>query len=97
MEIGVNIRPSEVQSLLIYSVVKEYKNIINNKCMIAEKYIEECKNNFKVALEHFDMSREYFLESHDEYTADEENPDDTDASIRADQTRDYMKLIKKDF
>ena len=29
MEIGSNIRPSEIQALLIYSVVKEYNNIID--------------------------------------------------------------------
>ena len=70
---------------------------INANELPSRAELEECKNNFKVALEHFDMSRDYFLESHDEYTADEEDPDDTDASIRADQTRDYMKLIKKDY
>jgi len=44
MPIGINIRPSEVQALLIYSVVKEYKEIIENKTAIAEKYIEACKS-----------------------------------------------------
>ena len=43
MPIGVNIRPSEIQALLIYSVVKEFEEIINNKTKIAEKYIEVCK------------------------------------------------------
>lgn len=44
MNIGINIRPSELQSLLIFSVVKEYKNIIKNKIKIAEKYIAICKS-----------------------------------------------------
>ena len=43
IKIGMNIRPSELQSLLIFSVVKEYKNIIKNKTKIADQYIEVCK------------------------------------------------------
>ena len=43
MPIGVNIRPSEVQSLLIYSVLNEYKSIISNKLAVAAKYMELCK------------------------------------------------------
>ena len=45
MPIGINIRPSEVQALLIYSVVKEYLEIINNKILIADKYIKACDAN----------------------------------------------------
>lgn len=43
MPIGINIRPSEIQALLIYSVVKEYEEIINNKRDIANQYIEACR------------------------------------------------------
>ena len=43
MNIGVNIRPSEVQALLIYSVVKEVGHIIKNKNDIASKYIDACE------------------------------------------------------
>jgi dTDP-4-amino-4,6-dideoxygalactose transaminase len=42
MDIGVNIRPSEIQALLLYSVVKEAEEIISNKAEIAQKYIEAC-------------------------------------------------------
>ena len=42
MEIGCNIRLSELQALMIYSVVNEYKEIIRNKSKIAKKYIEVC-------------------------------------------------------
>ena len=42
MDIGVNIRQSEVQALLVYSVVKEVDHIIENKKKIASKYIETC-------------------------------------------------------
>jgi len=42
MEIGCNIRLPEIQALMIYSVVKEYKEIIKNKFKIAEKYSETC-------------------------------------------------------
>ena len=45
MPIGCNIRLSELQALMIYSVVRNYKNIILNKSEIAEKYIEYCKKN----------------------------------------------------
>ena len=47
MEIGFNIRLSELQALMIYSVVKEYKEIIKNKSKIAKKYIDAC-NSFKL-------------------------------------------------
>ena len=47
MEIGCNIRLPELQALMIYSVVKEYKGIIKNKFKIAAKYIEVC-NSLKI-------------------------------------------------
>ena len=53
MEIGCNIRLSELQALMIYSVVKEYKEIIKNKSTIAKKYIDAC-NLFK--LKYIDQS-----------------------------------------
>ena len=40
MEIGCNIRLPEIQALMIYSVVNEYKEIIKNKFKIANKYLE---------------------------------------------------------
>ena len=42
MSIGCNIRLSEIQALMIYAVVKEYKEIIKNKSEIAKKYLEIC-------------------------------------------------------
>jgi len=47
MEIGCNIRLPELQALMIFSVIKEYKEIIKNKSKIAAKYVEACKM-FKV-------------------------------------------------
>jgi len=44
MPIGINIRPSEAQALLIYSVVREYEEIINNKTEIAKHYIKACQS-----------------------------------------------------
>tara|TARA_B100001179_G_C18488678_1_gene358921 strand:- start:96 stop:893 length:798 start_codon:yes stop_codon:yes gene_type:complete len=44
MEIGCNIRLPELQALMIYSVVKEYQQIIKNKFQIAEKYSNACKS-----------------------------------------------------
>ena len=43
MNIGCNIRLSELQALMIYSVVKEYKEIIKNKFEIASKYSKICQ------------------------------------------------------
>ncbi len=43
LEIGSNIRISEVQALFTYSVMKEWKAIIENKHHIADKYIKVCK------------------------------------------------------
>ena len=42
MEIGHNIRISEIQALLIYSAVKEWQQIFENKKEIAKKYIAAC-------------------------------------------------------
>ena len=45
MKIGCNIRLPEIQALMIYSVIYEYKEIINNKINIAKKYAEICKSH----------------------------------------------------
>ena len=45
MPIGCNIRLSELQALMIYSVVNDFKKIISNKTEIGEKYEEICKSN----------------------------------------------------
>ena len=68
---------------------------LNENKNVSRSELEDCKNNFEVALEHFDLSRDYFLESHDEQIGDSEEEWETDASQRADQTKDYMKQIKK--
>ena len=44
MNIGCNIRLAELQALMIYSVIKEYEEIIKNKFEIAKKYLEICKS-----------------------------------------------------
>ena len=56
MEIGCNIRLSELQALMIYSVVNEYIEIIKNKSKIAKKYTDAC-NSFK--LKYIDQSASY--------------------------------------
>ena len=45
MPIGCNIRLSEIQALMIYSVVDNYKEIISNKTEIAGNFMEVCKKN----------------------------------------------------
>ena len=48
MPIGCNIRLSELQALMIYSVVKFYNDILINKSKIGKTYEEICeKNNIK--------------------------------------------------
>ena len=44
MKIGFNIRLPEIQALMIYSVVNEYKEIIKNKFNIAKKYADACNS-----------------------------------------------------
>jgi perosamine synthetase len=44
MNIGCNIRMSEMQALMTYSVVKEYKEIIYRKSQVARRYIDVCNN-----------------------------------------------------
>jgi len=43
LEIGNNIRISEVQALLSLAVIKEHEEIINNKSIMAEMYIKACE------------------------------------------------------
>jgi perosamine synthetase len=43
LEVGVNLRMSEINALLTYSVIKETENIIQNKYDIANKYIDACE------------------------------------------------------
>ena len=45
LEIGNNIRISEIQALLTYSVVKEWLNIVSNKTIIAVRYMKVCIDN----------------------------------------------------
>jgi dTDP-4-amino-4,6-dideoxygalactose transaminase len=43
LEMGNNIRISEVQALLTYSVMKEWQSIVSNKQKMADKYLKACK------------------------------------------------------
>ena len=43
--IGNNIRISEIQALFCFSIVKEWNEIIANKKVIAERYIDLCNKN----------------------------------------------------
>ncbi len=57
MNIGCNIRLSELQALMIYSVVQEYKEIIKNKFKTAKKYSEVCdKFNIKYISQNTNLS-----------------------------------------
>ena len=42
LDVGVNLRMSEINALLTYAVVCETDNIIQNKYSIAQKYIDAC-------------------------------------------------------
>ena len=57
MSIGCNIRLSELQALMIYSVVQEYKEIIKNKFNTAKKYSEICDElNIKYISQNINLS-----------------------------------------
>jgi len=43
LNIGINVRMSELQALLVFAVVKEVEEIIKNKTNIAELFIAKCK------------------------------------------------------
>ena len=43
LDIGVNLRMSEINALMTYSVIQETEAIIQNKYKIAKKYIDACK------------------------------------------------------
>ena len=45
MEIGCNIRLPELQALMIFAVIREYKEIIRNKFNTSKKYIEVCDSS----------------------------------------------------
>jgi dTDP-4-amino-4,6-dideoxygalactose transaminase len=43
LDVGVNLRMSEINALLTYAVIQETESIIQNKYEIAKKYIEACE------------------------------------------------------
>tara|TARA_B100000768_G_scaffold100252_2_gene93323 strand:- start:3290 stop:4336 length:1047 start_codon:yes stop_codon:yes gene_type:complete len=45
LDLGVNIRMSEINALLTYSVITEIEEIIENKYEISNKYIEACQKS----------------------------------------------------
>ena len=44
LNVGINLRMSEINALLAYSVINETESIIDNKYKIANKYIKSCEN-----------------------------------------------------
>ena len=50
--------------------------------------LQECINNYNIALEYFDQARDYFLEA--------EDLGSDDASSRAAQIKQYMRSIEDD-
>ena len=51
LDIGINLRMSEINALLSYSVLKETEAVIKNKYFIAEKYGDACR---EVDMEYID-------------------------------------------
>ena len=45
LDVGVNLRMSEINALLTYAVIQETEAIIENKYKIAEEYIKACEKN----------------------------------------------------
>ena len=65
MPIGFNIRISEIQALLIYSVVNNLNEIIKNKLKIAEKYMEACE---KAKIKYIDQTKNLNIGNHYKFT-----------------------------
>jgi len=65
MPIGCNIRLSEIQALLVYSVVSNLDEIMGNKLKIAEKYMEACT---KSKIEFIDQTKNSNIGNHYKFT-----------------------------
>jgi len=59
---------------------------LNEEVLPSRSELQECINNYNIALEYFDQSRDYFLEA--------EDMGSEDASSRADQIKKYMNSIE---
>ena len=51
LDVGINLRMSEISALLAYSVLNSIEEIISNKYMISDKYIQACE---KAGLEYYE-------------------------------------------
>ena len=61
---------------------------LNEEALPSRSELQECINNYNIALEYFDKSRDYFLEA--------EDMGSDDASSRAAQIKQYMRSIEDD-
>jgi len=61
---------------------------LNEETPLSRSELRECINNYNIALEYFDQSRDFFLEA--------EDMGSYDASSRAAQIKQYMKSIEDD-
>ena len=65
MPIGCNIRLSEIQALLVYSVVSNLEEIMSNKLKIAEKYMDAC---VKSKINFIDQTKNLNIGNHYKFT-----------------------------
>ena len=61
---------------------------LNEETPLSRSELQECINNYNIALEYFDQSRDFFLEA--------EDMGSYDASSRAAQIKQYMRSIEDD-
>ena len=88
MQIGCNIRLPEIQALMIYAVVKEYKKIIKNKFSIAKKYAEVC-NSYNIKF--INQNEEFNIGNYYKFTiiSPENNVSDTLPKIKTTTSKIY--------
>ena len=55
IDVGINLRMSEINALLSYSVLKETESIIENKYLVAEKFIDQCNTKSIVFIDPLEL------------------------------------------
>jgi len=88
MQIGCNVRLPEIQALMIYAVVKEYKEIIKNKFSIAKKYAEVCNSH---NIKFINQNEEFNIGNYYKFTiiSPENNVSDTLPKIKTTTSKIY--------
>ena len=94
MQIGCNVRLPEIQALMIYAVVKEYKEIIKNKFSIAKKYAKVC-NSYNIKF--INQNEEFNIGNYYKFTiiSPENNVSDSLPKIKTTTSKSYDYSLGK--